>query len=64
MPDDLFPPTLEDAIAELKRELAMREHVYPRLVAQRKLKADEVGRRNGRLMKAIEILEGVHREQS
>jgi len=55
----LFAPTVGDAIAELKRELKLREHVFPRLVAQRKLSAEDAGLRNSRLMKAIEILEGM-----
>lgn len=45
---DLFPPTREDAIAEVKRELAQRAHVYPRFIAARRMSAEEAGRRNAR----------------
>lgn len=59
---ELFPPTIDDAIAELKRELGMREHVYPRLVSQRKLKSEDAGRRNARLMMAIQLLEEMNED--
>ena len=31
--NELFPPTLDDAIAEVERELRVRERAYPRFVA-------------------------------
>lgn len=33
MTDDLFPPTLDDLIACIERELAMRRAVYPKRIA-------------------------------
>ena len=33
----LFPPTIEDQIAEVERELKLRRHVYPRHVAAKKM---------------------------
>jgi hypothetical protein len=44
----LPPVTLEDMIAEVERELAFRNYVYPNLVAKRRMKqgdADEHMRR-------------------
>ncbi len=35
---ELFAPTLADMIACAKREVAMREHVYPRRVADGKMR--------------------------
>lgn len=35
---ELFPPTLADMIACARREVAMREVVYPRRVAEGKMK--------------------------
>lgn len=34
----------DDKIAHLKREIAMRERVYPRLVASQKMKQDQADR--------------------
>ncbi len=38
---DLFPLTLDDQIACVKREIGMREFVYPRRVADGKMKQDK-----------------------
>lgn len=35
---ELFPPTLVEEILCIRRELAMRERVYPRWVAEGKMK--------------------------
>lgn len=35
--DELFAPNLVEQIAEVRREIAMRERVYPRFVANGKL---------------------------
>lgn len=34
---DLFPITLQDQIAEIEREVVLRERVYPRWIASGKL---------------------------
>lgn len=41
---DLFAPTLADEIACVRREIAMREKVYPRRVADNKMRADVADR--------------------
>lgn len=49
---DLFPITTADMIADMRRELIMRERVYPKLVAAATLKQDEADRRIA-IVKAI-----------
>ena len=49
---DLFPPSIDDQIAEAERELAMRRHAYPRWVASGTLKADRAERQ----VKAMEAI--------
>ena len=47
MPADgeLFPVTLEEQIAEVEREIAMRRQVYPRQVASGRMKQGVAERR-------------------
>jgi hypothetical protein len=49
---DLFPITVDDMLAEVKRELLQRAKVYPRLVATGKLSAEKAGRQT-RVMEAL-----------
>lgn len=42
---DLFPPTTEEMIAELKRELRYRDRVYPKQIAKKFLAKDTAERR-------------------
>lgn len=40
----LFPVSIEEQIAEVEREISLREHVYPRWVGERRMqqaKADK-----------------------
>lgn len=53
---ELFTPTISDAIAELEREMKMRERVYPRFIERGNLTRVEADRRNARLRYAIEVL--------
>jgi len=50
--DDLLPITLDDQIAAVKREIAMRERVYPRQVFNRKM-SQKTADRELALMRAI-----------
>jgi hypothetical protein len=43
--DDLLPVMVEDMIAEVRRECAMRRQVYGRLVADRKMNKRLANRR-------------------
>lgn len=54
---DLFPPSIDDQIAEAERELAMRRSAYPRWVANGTLKADKADRQ----VKAMEAILGTLR---
>ena len=56
---DLFPCTLDEMIAELEREIALREVVYPRWVAEKKMrqhKADECMRRIRAALRTLQSL--------
>ena len=50
--NDLLPITLDDQIAAVKREIAMRERVYPRQVFNRKM-SQKTADRELALMRAI-----------
>ena len=47
---------LDAQIGELRREQRMREQVYPRLIAARKMSQAEADLRNARLQAAIDTL--------
>jgi hypothetical protein len=49
---ELFPPTLDDEIACVRREIGMRERVYSRRVADGKMKP-EVADRELETMRAV-----------
>jgi hypothetical protein len=49
---DLFPPTIPELIAEVEREIAARERVYPRLVAEGKSTRKKADRQMS-LMRAV-----------
>lgn len=53
MSDDLLPITRNDMIAEIRREIAMRQRAYPRWVAAGKMSANK-SRRQIAVMQAIE----------
>lgn len=44
MSDDFFPVTRQEVVAELEREIGMREQVYPKLIARGRLKPDRAER--------------------
>lgn len=50
---------IQECLLELKREYRMREHAYPKWIAQGKLKQDESNRRMERLLRAIKHFEGL-----
>jgi hypothetical protein len=54
------PPTLRDAIAEVKRELGMRRGAYPRFVAAGKLPQGIANRQVACLETALKWLEGLY----
>lgn len=49
--------TTRDAIAEIRRELKLRERVYPKLIAQGNLTMPQAIERYTRLVVALEALE-------
>lgn len=58
---DLFPVTVDDMLAELRREIEVRYRVYPRQVAQKLLSADAMDRRIAIFEALIAKLEGERR---
>ncbi len=52
----LFPSTIEDALAELKREQTLRNRVYPAWVQKRQLRQEIADRQQAHLQRAIEIV--------
>jgi hypothetical protein len=48
---------IRHALMELKREMSMREQVYPSLIVRGKLTETQAQKRNDALRKAIEIVE-------
>jgi hypothetical protein len=50
--NDLLPVTTHEMIVELEREIALRRHVYPRWVADKRLSQDKADRQ-------IAVLEAV-----
>lgn len=49
--------TIRQALTELKREKGLRNHVYPRMIANGKLTQADADRFQERLARAIEVLE-------
>lgn len=49
---DLLPPTLDDQIACVEREIAMRQRLYPRWVADRRM-AERTARYELDTMRAV-----------
>jgi hypothetical protein len=54
--EDLSDITLPDMIAEVKRELAMRERVYPGWIANGRLKQATADRDMRRMRAVLELL--------
>ena len=55
---------IDEVLHELLRELAMRERMYPRWVAQKSLSPKAADRQLGRLRRAIELIEGLQKTGS
>jgi hypothetical protein len=51
--------TIEEQIAEVRRELALRRAVYPKRVREGKMKQHEADRHLGVMVTVLETLEGV-----
>lgn len=49
---DLFPPTIDDEIACVEREIQQRRNVYPRLIAAKKM-TREFAEQQIKLMEAV-----------
>lgn len=63
---DMFPETLPDArikpaLGELRREIGMREHLYPKWVAEGRMKAVVADRQLSALKGALELIEELTR---
>lgn len=55
----LFGVSIEEQIAEVERELRMREHVYPRLVLEHKMLQRQSDKAMDRLRAALATLKQV-----
>jgi len=53
---ELLPPTVDDAIAEIERELRVRENVYMRLIATGRLTQERADLQQSRLRLALKLL--------
>lgn len=53
---DFFPPTYEEIVAELSRELQLRRRLFPEWVSKGKIKQDEADRRINRLQAAYDLI--------
>jgi hypothetical protein len=53
---DFFPPTRDEIVHEIARELAKRREVFPRWVADGKLKQDEADRRINRMQAGYDFI--------
>jgi hypothetical protein len=62
MSDDLLPITLDDMIAELRRELRVRLKVYPKLVRDGRLTQTKAQRQVSMLEATIDKLEALPRD--
>lgn len=54
---DLFPPTKDEIVAELRREIALRERVFPDWVAKGRLRQDVADRRIALMKAALALVE-------
>ena len=57
------PISIQEQIAEVKRELSLRERVYPRLIAGGKITAQIAERNTARLIAVLRTLELVERHE-
>lgn len=56
---DLFPVTLTDQIASVRREITMRRNVYPRWVESGRLKQETADREIACMEAVLKTLEGL-----
>lgn len=56
---DLFPITIDDQIASVKREISMRHRVYPRWVDTGKMRQDEADREIAAMNAVLATLQSV-----
>lgn len=59
MGEQLFAPTLQDQIACVEREIAMRERVYPHWVRGGRLKQDKADREIETMRAVLATLRGL-----
>ena len=56
---ELFSPTPDDVIAEIEREIRMREQVYAKQVAARRMSQTMMDRRIELLREAIRLIDAL-----
>lgn len=61
---DLFPPTLDDSLAELSRELQKRREVFPRWVSTGKITQKEADARIRNMQHAYDLLMKIKYEEA
>jgi hypothetical protein len=54
----LIPVTLEEQIASIEREIALRERVYPRWIADKKMSAAKAEKEIDAMKAVLETLKG------
>jgi hypothetical protein len=53
---DLFPKSIDEQIASVEREIKMREQVYPRRVADRRMTAEKAEHELAAMQAVLETL--------
>ena len=55
----LFAITIEEQIAEVERELKLREHVYPRWVGEKKMRQEKADKCMAAMRAVLETLQSI-----
>lgn len=61
---DLFPPSLDDQIASVEREISYRERVYPRRVQANQMTQKLADRELGRMHAVLETLRNFRKDMA
>lgn len=59
MTTDLFPVSLDEMIAEVERELSLREHVYPKWIEAKKMRPEKADQCVARMRAVLQTLKSL-----
>lgn len=60
----LFPISLEEQIAEVERELRLREHVYPRFIESKKMRQEKADKCMAAMRAVLSTLQSIKEKTS